>query len=101
MGKANEGMYIYRRSYGSLSLMLSCVTVSVSCVVYSRGNRTPESEQKQASVDLIKRKMKKNILYMYSYQIRIYPLLLQQSQLVRTLTLPADNEFFRNVTNHR
>ena len=31
-------------------------------VVYSRGNRTPESEKKQTSVYLIKRKMKKKIL---------------------------------------
>ena len=46
MDKANEGMYIYRPSCRSLSLMLSCLTVSFSCVVYSRGNRTPESEKK-------------------------------------------------------
>ena len=60
MGKANEGMYIYRRSCRSLSLMmLSCLTVSFSCVVCSRGNRTPESEKKQTSAYLIKRKMKK------------------------------------------
>ena len=60
MGKANEGMYIYRRSCRSLYLMLSCLTVLFSCgVVYSRGNRTAESEKKQTSVYLIKRKMKK------------------------------------------
>ena len=42
--------------------MLSCLTVSFSCgIVYSRGNRTPESEKKQTSVYLIKRKMKKKI----------------------------------------
>ena len=36
---------------------------SLSCgIVYSRGNRTPESEKKQTSVYLIKRKMKKKIL---------------------------------------
>ena len=36
---------------------------SFSCgIVYSRGNRTPESEKKQTSVYLIKRKMKKNFL---------------------------------------
>ena len=74
MGKANEGMYIYRPSCRSLSLMLSCLTISFSCVVYSRGNRTPESEKKQTSVYLIKRKMKKKFLY--TYQVRIYPLLL-------------------------
>ena len=34
-----------------------CLTVSFSCgIVYSRGNRTPESEKKQTSVYLIKRK---------------------------------------------
>ena len=57
-----------------ISLMLSCLKVSFSCVVYSRGNRTPESEKKQTSVYLIKRKMKMKILY--TYQVRIYPLLL-------------------------
>ena len=51
MGKANEGMYIYRRSCRSLSLMLSSWTVSFRCVVYSRGNRTPESEKKQTQLD--------------------------------------------------
>ena len=36
---------------------------SFSCgIVYSRGNRTPESEKKQTSAYLIKRKMKKKIL---------------------------------------
>ena len=36
---------------------------SLSCgIVYSRGNRTPESEKKQTSVYVIKRKMKKKIL---------------------------------------
>ena len=40
--------------------MLSCLTVSFSYgIVYSRGNRTPESGKKQTSVYLIKRKMKK------------------------------------------
>ena len=49
--------------------------VSFSCgIVYSRGNRTPESEKKQTSVYLIKRKKKKKILY--TYQVRIYPPLL-------------------------
>ena len=49
--------------------------VSFICgVVYSRGNRTPESEKKQTSVYLIKRKMKKKVLY--TYQVPIYPLLL-------------------------
>ena len=38
---------------------------SFSCgIVYSRGNRTPESEEKPTSVYLIKRKMKK---YIYTY----------------------------------
>ena len=63
-------MYIYRRSCRSLSLMLSCLTVSFSCgIVYSRGNRTPETQKKQTSVYLIKRKMKKKILYRYN----VYP----------------------------
>ena len=64
MGKANEGMYIYRPSCRSLPWCCR-FTVSISCVVYSRGNRTPESEKKQTSVYLIKRKMKKKILYTY------------------------------------
>ena len=36
------------------------MTVSFRCgIVYSRGNRTPESEEKQTSVYLIKQKMKR------------------------------------------
>ena len=67
MGKANEGMYIYQRSFRSISLMLG-LTVLLSCgIVYSRGNRTPESEKKQTSVYLIKRKMNKKILFTYVY----------------------------------
>ena len=58
-GKGNEGLYIYRRSCRSLSLMLSCLTVSFSCVVYKLGNRMTGSEKKQTLVYLIKRKMKK------------------------------------------
>ena len=34
--------------------------------------RTPESEKKQTSVYLIKRKIKKKMLYAYTYQVRIY-----------------------------
>ena len=41
--------------------------VSFSCVVYSRGNRTPESEKKQTSAYLIKRKLKKKIWYTYPH----------------------------------
>ena len=65
MGNSNEGMYIYPRWCRSLSLMLSCLTVSFSCgIVYSRGNRTPESKKNQTSVYLMKRKMKKkNFVY--------------------------------------
>ena len=64
MGNVNEGMYIYRRWCQSLSLML-CLTVSFSCgIVYSSGNRRPESEKNQTSVYLIKRKTKKkNLVY--------------------------------------
>ena len=51
------------------------LTVSFRCVVYSRGNRTPESENKQTSVYLIKRRMKKKILYI-RIRYRIYPVLL-------------------------
>ena len=61
-GKRGECTYseVYRRSCRSLPLMLSCLTVSFSCgVAYARGNRTAESEKKQTSVYLIKRKMKK------------------------------------------
>ena len=42
---------------------LTNVTVSVSCgIVYSRGKGTPESEKKQTSVYLIKRKIEKKML---------------------------------------
>ena len=42
---------------------LTDVTVSFSCgIVYSRRKRTPESEKKQMSVYLIKRKIKKKML---------------------------------------
>ena len=65
MGKANEGVYVYRPSCRSLSLMLSCLTVLFCCVVYSRGNRTPESEKKQTSVYLIKTENEKeNFVYL-------------------------------------
>ena len=48
--------------FSGFSLILSCLTVSFGCgIVYSRGNRTPVSENKQTSVYLIKRKMKKKI----------------------------------------
>ena len=54
--------------------MLSCLTVSFSCgVVYSRGNRTPESEKKQTSAYLIKRKMKMNF-FLYVSGTCISPL---------------------------
>ena len=44
--------------------MLSCLTVSFSRgMLFSRGYRTPGSEKNQTSVYLIKRKMKKKILY--------------------------------------
>ena len=47
MDKANEGMYIHRRWCRPLSLMLLCLMVSFTCgIVYSRGNRTSESEKK-------------------------------------------------------
>ena len=65
---------VYRRWCRSLSLMLSCLTVSFSCVVYSlthaETERPRESEKKQTSVYLIKRKMKEKILY--TYQVRTY-----------------------------
>ena len=71
-GQGKRGVYIYRRSCRSLSLMLSCLTVSFSCVVYSRENRTPESEKKQTSVYVIKRKMKKKILCTYPHTCLLY-----------------------------
>ena len=44
--------------------MLSCLTVSFSRgIVYSRGNRTPESNKNQTSVYLNKRKIKKKNVY--------------------------------------
>ena len=76
---------LYRQSCRSLSLMLSCLTVSFSCgVVYSCGNRTPESEKKRTSAYLIKRKMKKKVLY--TYQVRVYPCLLYTSPSPRDLS---------------
>ena len=51
-----------------------------SSTAYSRVKRTPESEKKQMSVYLIKRKIEKNMVvyvpgtYWYVYQVRIYPL---------------------------
>ena len=44
-------------------LILSCLTVSFSCgIVYSRVQRTPESEKNKTYVYLIKRKIKKKML---------------------------------------
>ena len=60
--RANITVYSSRRFSGS-SLILSCLTVSFSCgIVYSRVKRTPESEKRQMSVYLIKRKIKKKML---------------------------------------
>ena len=71
--RANINVYSSTRFSGS-SLILSCLTVSFSCgIVYSRVKRTPQSEKKQMSVYLIKRKIKKKCWY--TYQVRIYPLL--------------------------
>ena len=65
--RANINVYSNTGFSGSL-LILSCLTVSFSCgIVYSRGNRMPKSESKQTSVYLIKRKMKKKILYTYPH----------------------------------
>ena len=57
-GEGKRGNVHIPASRRSLSLM-SCLTVSFSCVVYSRGNRTPESDKTKTSVYLIKRKMKR------------------------------------------
>ena len=48
--------------------------IFLSCgIVYSRGNRTPESEKKQTSVYLIKRKMKKkNLVYVPGTYIALF-----------------------------
>ena len=55
----------------SSSLISSCLTVSFTCgIVYSRVKRTPESEKKQMSVYLIKRKIQRKCWY--TYQVRIY-----------------------------
>ena len=44
--------------------MLSCLTVSFSCVVYSRGNRTPESEKKtDVGISHQTEKEKENFVY--------------------------------------
>ena len=65
--RANIKVYSSTRISGS-SPILSCLTVSFSCgIVYSRANRTPESEKKQTSVYLVKRKMKKKIMYTYPH----------------------------------
>ena len=64
--RANINVYSSTRFSGSsliLSCLTRCLTVSFSCgIVYSRVKRTPESEKKQMSVYLIKRKIKKKML---------------------------------------
>ena len=69
MPKARANINVYSNTrFSGFSLILSFLTVSFSCgIVYSRGNRTPESENKQSSVYLIKRKMKKKILYAFPH----------------------------------
>ena len=57
------------------SLMFSCLTVSFSRVVYSRGNRTPESEKRQTDVG-ISHQTENEKENLYTYQVRVYPLLL-------------------------
>ena len=60
--RANINVYSSTRFSGS-SLILSCLTVSFSCgIVYSRVERTPESDKKKTYVYLIKRKIKKKML---------------------------------------
>ena len=64
---ARESEEKEKRRTGPIS---STFHFSFSCgIVYPRGNRTPESEKKQTSVYLIKRKMKKK--FWYTYQVRI------------------------------
>ena len=47
-GQGKRGNVHIPVSCRSLSLMMSCLTVSFCCgVVYSRGNRTPESEKRR------------------------------------------------------
>ena len=49
--------------FSGSSPILSCLTVSFSCgIVYSRVERTPESDKKKTYVYLIKRKIKKKML---------------------------------------
>ena len=69
MPKARANVNVYSSTrFSCFSLILSCLTASFSCgIVYLRGNITPESENKQTSVYLIKRKMKKKILYTYPH----------------------------------
>ena len=59
-----EHQRIQQYAISGSSLILSCLTVSFSCgIVYdSRVKRTPESEKKQMSAYLIKRKIKKKML---------------------------------------
>ena len=92
---------LYRQSCRSLSLMLSCLTVSFSCgVVYSCGNRTPESEKKQTSVYLIKRKMKKKNLYTYVPGTYISPFVVALAAGVNSN--PSSRErFFLRTANPR
>ena len=63
MGKANEEMYIYRRSCRSISLMF-CLTVSFSCGIET------ERPTEQKSVYVIKRKMKKKVLCTYQAEVQ-------------------------------
>ena len=55
MGKANEAMHIYRRSCRSLSLMLSCLTVSFRSVVLDV--LTPLSDSRQEPVEKMERRI--------------------------------------------
>ena len=80
-----------------LSLMLSCLTVAFSCgVVYSRGNRTPESEKRQTSVYLIKRKMKK-IFFLYVPGAYIFPSVVALAEGVNSNPTSRERFFLRTA----
>ena len=60
------------------------LTVSFCCgIVFSPGNRTPESEKKQTSVYLIKRKMKENFVYVPGTYM--FPFVVMLSWLTRSV----------------
>ena len=74
--RANITVYSSRRFSGS-SLILSCLTVSLSCgIVYSRVKRTPESEKRRRTYTSSNGKSKRKCWYVYVPGTYISPFVL-------------------------